>query len=389
MIVLAFVKISLMWIRIRPYFIILITVLLSTLILWLPFLLRWSQIGHLKLPESLNMLTIYKHWDGPLYVIVAKSWYNPLNAILQLKPLGLTANYFVAHFPLYPLLISLGAPVLGYMKSMVFWPVLFACFYAGTLFYFGKKLKLTKKPLWLAMIALFFTPRFFVVRSVGAPETIFMFFILTSMFFFLEKRYWLAGLLGALAVLVRSPGILLFVGYSLYFLQNMFKDRRCKLNYFGILLIPFGLLAVFGLYYFQYGDFFAYFKSGDNIHLLFPPFQVFNQFAKWVGTGWLEDIWLIFLFYLVTLFQLWKMEKLRPVFYFMLVYFLAIISVEHKDIARYSLPMVPFALIAFEKFFTSKKFVYALVILLPALYLYAWNFLLHNIAPISDWTIFM
>ncbi len=377
-----------MWLRIKPYFIITLMALTSTFILWMPFILKWSSIGHLKSQLGLSMLDLYKHWDGALYIIVAKSWYNPGSVLLQQAPLGLEPGYFTAHFPLYPLLISLFSPILGYLKSMLAVPVLFGLLY-GCLFYtFLKHFKLTRQPLLLSLVALFFSPRFFVVRSIGAPETIFMFLILASIFLFMKQKIWLASLVGGLAVFTRSPGILLFFAYGAYYLERFIKEKKIVWQSIWLLLIPLSLILLFIFYYYQTGDFWAYFKSGDNIHLLFPPFQVFNQNATWVGTGWLEDIMFIYLFYLLALFNLWSKPSLRPVFWFVLVYFLAIISVEHKDIARYSLPMLPFALVAFEKFFTSRKWLLALVILLPALYVYSWNFMLHNVAPITQWNLF-
>ncbi|KKP86985.1 MAG: hypothetical protein UR89_C0009G0006 [Candidatus Roizmanbacteria bacterium GW2011_GWA2_35_8] len=132
------------------------------------------------------------------------------------------------------------------------------------------------------------------------------------------------------------------------------------------------------------GDFFAYFNSGDNIHLIFP-FSVFNFKMPWVGTAWLEDVIFYFLLYGLTVISLLK-SKQRSFFYFSLVFFVATLFIQHRDIGRYSLPLWPLALIAHEKFFTSKKFIVICIILLPAIYLYAWNFLGYNIMPIADWT---
>lgn len=374
--------------RINPYFIICLVTFTSTFALWLPFLTHRQAIGFLQVPGSLSMLDLYRHWDGALYVLVAKSWYDPNSWLLKQFPLGLSPQYFTAHFPLYPALIALLAPLIGYLKSMLVWPVLFAAGYACLFYYFVKQFKLTAKPLLLTLVALFFTPRFFVIRSAPAPETIFMFLILLSMTLFMKKRYFWASLVAAVSVWLRSPGLLLFIGYGLYFLTRIFKERKINWSviWLGLGPISFGLL--FGFFYLQTNDFWAYFHSGDNLHLLFPPFQVFNQKALWVGTGWLEDVLIIFFFYLLVLFQLWEKPKQRPIFYFVLVYFLAIISIQHRDIGRYSLGMLPFGLIAFEQFFTDKKVVLAGLILLPAWYFYAWNFLLHNVAPITQWQLF-
>ena len=63
--------------------------------------------------------------------------------------------------------------------------------------------------LWL-LAFLFVWPRMWTVRTIGSPETLFIFLILLSLRYFDLKKYLLAGIFGALAVLTKSPGILLF-----------------------------------------------------------------------------------------------------------------------------------------------------------------------------------
>ncbi len=329
------------------------------------------------------MQYIYRNFDGPLYIIPAKTIYNP-NLINKLEiELPIPDKYYAAHLPFYPLMIRLFAPLFGYLKSMIFVNLLATIFLANFFYFFVKKLKLSKRPLVLAIVFLFI-PKFLVVRSIGAPESIFILFILVSIYFFTQKNYWLAGVFGGLASTVKSPGILLFFSYSLSLIFDYLKTKKIDKNFLGILFIPLGLLSVFLLYYFQYGDFFAYFNSGDNLHL-FGPFSVFNFRRNWIGTAWLEDIIIYFLFYGLTVIYL-KEHRLKTFFYYSLVFFLAIISVQHRDIPRYSLPIWPMALIAFESFFTNKKFLLVFLLLLPAIYLFAWNFIVYNIMPIANWS---
>ncbi len=153
------------------------------------------------------------------------------------------------------------------------------------------------------------------------------------------------------------------------------------------MLIPLTLLAVFMLYSFTYQDFWAYFHSGDNIHLSFPPFQVFNINQFWVGDIWLEDIIYVFILGFLGGLLLIK-QKLYPIAFFVLVYLGASCFVAHRDISRYILPIFPFCLIAFEKILVSKEFKIILVILSLAIYLYAQNFLLSNTAPFPNPQIF-
>ncbi len=362
--------------RILPYFTLILIVLGSTLILWLPFLLRLM---------NLSMLDIYRNYDGPLYVIPAKTLYDidkidiPGKGLIISLPLH--AKYFAAHLPLYPLFIRLFSTILGYLKSMVFVNLLFTVFLAWFFYYFVKTLKLTQRPLVLTAVFLIL-PRFLVVRSVGSPESLFILLTLFSLFFFEKSNYLLAGLTGGLATMTKSPGILLFVAYTYVVIERIIRTRKFDRRYFYLLLIPLGLLTVFGIYAVQMKDFFAYFHSGDNIHLVYP-FSVFNFKVPWVGTPWLEDVLFYFFMYLLAVVIL-KDIKYRSVFFFSLVFFIAVTFVQHRDISRYSLALWPLACIAFERFFTSKRFLIVLIILLPAIYLYAWNFLLYNLMPIGD-----
>ena len=118
--------------------------------------------------------------------------------------------------------------------------------------------------------------------------------------------------------MTKTPGILLFAGYGLVFVERFIKTKKISWQWLGIILIPLGLLGVFGLYAVQYKDFFAYFHSGDNIHLVFP-YSVFNFQKSWVGTAWLEEIIFYYFMYGLALINL-KDSKYRSFFYFGLVF---------------------------------------------------------------------
>jgi len=349
---------------------------------WFPFLLKGE------------MSTVYKHFDGPLYIIAAKSAYDPAviqtldrDAVLPHDPL-----YFAAHLPLYPFFIRLGSSI-GYLKSMLAVTMLATVGLAWAFYTIIKKLNLTNQPLILTAIFLFL-PRFLVVRSVGSPEPLFMLLILGSLYFFERKQYLLAGLLGGFSVMTKTPGILLFPAYFFVLAETHIITtkgtgwkRIFDLKYLPLLLIPVGLLAVFGIYALQYRDFWAYFHSGDNVHLVYP-YSVFSSTASWVGTAWLEDVLFYFALYAATVVTLWK-SKHRSFFYFALVFFSATVFVQHRDISRYSLPVWPLAAIAFEHILTSKKTLFVGGVLLIGIYMYAWNFLGANVMPISEWLPFL
>ncbi len=371
--------------KLRPYIIVLAVVVLSTLVAWAPFLFRQTNWLGLRI-DNANFQYIYRNFDGPLYIVPAKTLYNPQEIAKIGLELPLSPGYFAAHLPLYPILIRLFAPLLGYLKSMILVNLVATTLLACIFYYIIEKLNISKNPLLLTSLLLFL-PRFLVVRSVGAPESLFIFLILLSLYFFEKQDYLLAGIFGGLSAMTKTPGILLFAAYALTLGERYIRGKKIEWRSIGIFLIPFGFFLVFLLYAKQYGDFFAYFKSGDNIHLI-APYSAFNFHATWVGTAWLEDIVFYFFLYALTVVSL-KDFKYRSFFYFALIFFTATLFVQHRDIARYSLSLWPLALIAFERFFSSKKTLIAFLILLPAIYMYAWNFMSYNVMPISNWAPFL
>lgn len=286
---------------------------------------------------------------------------------------------------MYPFFIRMFS-ILGYLHAMLVVNVIASIALCCVFLYALKTFSLTKKTFLLATVFMFL-PRFLVVRTVGAPESLFMLFVLASVVFFEKKNYLLAGVLGAFAVMTKTPGILLFVAYLFVFFEQFAKQKKVSFSWLWIVLIPCGLFSVFVLYGIQTGDYFAYFHSGDNIHLMYP-FAVFDGTKPWIGTAWLEDVLFYFFLYALAVYQLREIKQ-RSFFYFSLIFFIATVFIQHRDISRYSLPLWPFACIAFERLFTSKKFLIVGFILLPAIILYVWNFLSFNIMPITQWLPFM
>lgn len=358
-----------------------------TFLIWLPHLLALPNFWGLSFKEGFS--TIYRNFDGLEYVIIAKTFYNP--ELIATLPQSLPATYFASHFPGYAILISFFAPFLGFLKSMLFVSLVSTILATWAFYFLVRDFKLSSNPLFLSFIFLSLPARWLIVHSVGSSEPTFILFTITAIYFFMKfeqtKEFiyiLLAGVFGLFAQITRPPGILLFIALLLFVL---IKGTANRLKYFPLILIPVGLLGIFYIYSQTYGDFWAYFKSGDNIHLTFPPFQVFNRDQFWVGDIWLEDI-----IYTLTLGFLGGMillkRKLYILAFFVLTYLLASTLVVHRDISRYVLPITPFILIAFEKVLTSKEFKLILPIILLAIYLYSQNFILANTAPIPNLQLF-
>lgn len=379
----------------RSLLILTVATCLITFLVWLPHLLRMNFYG-LNFSEGFN--TIYRNFDGIEYVIIGKTFYNE-RAIASL-PQELPHTYYAAHFPFYSMLILVFEPVLGFLKSMVLVTVLSTIASVFAFYFLVRDFKLTSQPLWLSLVFLVLPARWLITHSVGSSEPTFIFFTITAVYYFLKyeqkKDYYyisLAGMFGLLAQLTRPPGILLFIALGIYILWKSYSKNSATLfknifksipAYFPLILIPVGLLSIFVLYLFVYKDFFAYFHSGDNIHLSLPPFQIFNSSQYWVGSIWLEDIIYIYMLGLFAGITLLKNNILRPLGIFILTYMTASLFIAHRDISRYVLPAFPFALIAYEKVLTSKEFKVVLGIIFLGIYLYSQNFLLQNTAPFPN-----
>lgn len=328
------------------------------------------------------MQTVMGNFDGPLYIVIAKTWYDFSQGNKFEFPL--TDEYYAAHFPLYPGLIKLGSPMFTYPGAMLIVTLLGSVAAGVAFYYLAKEFMSEGNAFALALIFLFFPARYLVVRSIGSPEPWFLFFIIMSVKGFTEKKYWQAGLFGMLATMTKSPGILLLVSYLVYMAWTKVDLARRLRAYIPLILIPAALLTVFGLYRLQYGDFWAYFHSGDNIHLEVLPFGVFNAGKDWVGSFWLEDVIWVYLMGLMGLFRLIS-QKRYEMASFVGVFLATILFVSHRDVSRYALPIVPFVLIAFADVLVKKEYRWVYWIILLPIFLYSVNFIANNSMQIADW----
>lgn len=372
-----------------------LTSVLATVALWLPFFLRLDNVIGIKLPKD-GMATIVSNYDGPFYLVVAKTLYNP-EAIKNNFPFDLNPIYYSAHYPLYPLLIRGTAealPFLGYPYAMILVTVVTSILAIWAFYLLLIELNFKKRAFWLALIFTIFPGRWLIVRSVGSPEPLFIATLLASLYFFLKEKWWLAALAGSLAQLTKPPGILLFVSYLVALVANNWNklahlDSATWLKNFPwraypLVAIPLTLFAIYAFYGVTFGNFFAYFNSGDNIHLQFPPFQVFNPGETWVGTFWIEEIIWLYLLGFLGVIYLFR-QKLTTLAIFSGIFFLSLLFVSHRDLARYGLPLVPLLIVAYAKVLSSPEFKWVLLLLLIPIYLFALAFITNNMTPIGDW----
>jgi Gpi18-like mannosyltransferase len=379
--------------RATHFLVIFVLAVLPIFAVWTPFILRLEKFWQIPLPSD-GLATIVANYDGPLYLVVAKTFYNK-EAIAANFQFPLPLEYYAAHFPLFPALIRLGGFVTNFGYAMLAITILSSIL---AIYFFQKfigQYVSKTEVLWLSLVFALFPARWLIVRSVGSPEPLFIASIIASVYYFQNKKYLKAGIWGAVAQLTKSPGILLFVAYAAILAlkplrqltatqhKNWFKTIEFRA--FPILLIPLALLGVFTIYRYTMNDFLAYFHSGDNIHLLFPPFQIFNYSAPWVGTFWLEEVLFIYLFGVLGILSLIK-QKQNSLAVITGVFFASLLFVSHRDLMRYALPIVPFIFAGFAKPLTSREFKIAFILLLLPIYLLSLAYISQNVMPIANWT---
>jgi Gpi18-like mannosyltransferase len=354
----------------RSYLIIISVVVLSSILALAPFLLGIEDLFSIHFWQT-GMQAVYRYWDGPLYVVTAHTLYaveSPLYAAS-----GLWASYYAAILPFFPVCICL-LSFLGSFEGMIVATVLFTCAAAIVFFRLVKDFSIAEHPLLLTVFFVFFPLRWFLYHNVGASEPAFIFLCLSSIYMLKKDRIEYSVIAASLAALTRIFGVLLF---PVILVSLVYKRELDWKNLVWTLLIPASLLLLFCVHYLSFGDFFAYFNvNAANIH---EPFRIMlthqdSYFRELYGT--------MVIAYMVGAFALWERGE-REMSLFILFFLPVTLLLTHGDVSRYMLPMVPFALIGFEKIFPENRSLFVILIVIAAILaiLYTWIMIPLNPMP--------
>jgi len=319
------------------------------------------------LPFLGNLDVIYRYWDGPLYMYVAKTLYF----IPASTPFNLPDYYYACHLALYPLLIRIFSPI-GYDKSMIFATIATSTLATVIFYQLLKEFKYSVNPFWASVVFIFFPSRWLLYHSVGATEPLFILLILASVYCYKKDWYIAAFTLAGLASVTKIFGVLMFASYIALLVWEK-KYRYIPLT----LIIPAFLAANFLVYQYAYGDFFAYFKWNGSFMKATPFMNFFAPAAK----GDTDDAELFMGFYIVYILGALRLGRRPELCSFSLVYLAATAFVQHPDVSRYLLPAAPFALIvAFDDIISRKEFMLAFPLLVIFGYFYCWGIIPTNLA---------
>src|SRR5262245_14026404 len=219
-------------------------------------------------PFLRDMSVVYRFWDGPNYMTVARTLYeirpdNPLLAYVH------NPRFFPSYLPLYPLGVRALA-IFGYERSMLLVSIL-AATAAALLFYrLARDVWKLSSPLFLTLVFLFLPPRWLLYRSTGATESLYMAATLASILFFEKNRVGRASAAAALAALTRFSGLMIASAYAVL----PWRQKRWR-SILWLALIPAGLFLYFLFCASRFGDFFAYFTPHGEKLTRFAPFGFF------------------------------------------------------------------------------------------------------------------
>jgi hypothetical protein len=316
------------------------------------------------LPFLGRMETVYRFWDAPNYLTVARTFYairpdNPLLAYVYYP------SYFLRHLPLYPAAVRAFA-FLGYQPAMLVVSVLTAAGAAVLFYRLSRDVWKLSSPGFLTLVFLFLPPRWLLYRSTGSTESLYILLVLASIWWFERGVMARASLAGGLAALTRISGVMIAPAYAVV----LWKRRRLR-SIPWLALIPAGLVGFFLYCASLTGNFFEYFSQHGDKMSAFRPFGFLPQLFR---EGLYQQAEFHILLALVYAVGISRLRAYPTLFWYCAFEFLLHICISTEDWSRYFLAMAPFALIVgFRDVLDTRAFRWIFPCYVPVALYYAWK----------------
>ena len=342
------------------------TPILAALLAAFALVLAWG-------PFLSRMDVVVRHFDGPNYLVVAKTLYVP-TVENPLPGYALTPSYFAAHTPLYPLVLR-ACSLFGGWKAGLFVATGLLAAASASVFAVYAKDAAPEIPALVAVLAFLFLPaRMFLYRALGASEALMSLLVVLAVLAWRRGRVDWALFAAALATVTRTNGILVAFVLCLALLFS----GRVKTALLGGALAAIPLLLLFSWHRFLFGDFFALFHvhadSAGGAGRLCLPFAFIGEMAArndWETAEMLMGLHLFFVLCAARLFA--KGDRLEAG---LIAAHVALFSLlRERDLARYYLTVAPFAVVvAWRDVWSRPRLAAAvLAVLAPLSVFYAWK----------------
>ena len=224
-------------------------------------------------PENLAQgMSMWNHWDGPNFQILASTGYGPNTAHPE----------WIVLFPLYPITIDIGKLVFSSLDSAMLSSLL-ATLAAGLGLYELVRLDASKQMARLSVLAMVLFP---TAYSLVAPYSEALFLALTVWAFVAVRRDHMAtaGILGLLAALTRIQGAFLIPALGIEYLMIR---RRIDRDVLWIGLPVAGPLIYLAINWFYFGSpmhFVDVQQQVYNVHNQMPWLTMQNLWNGVMGT---------------------------------------------------------------------------------------------------------
>ncbi len=239
--------------------------LLALAVRWLIFLIHYGFSGS-PLPFITYLREIFiKSGDSPHYLYLAENGYTATGDQAKL----------IVFYPLYPLLIRIFRFFLQDYVTAALWVSNLSYMAAACVFYELLRLDFDKKQA-ASGVALMVLAPFSMFYSAIFTESIFILTTVLCLYFMRTKKPFLMGIMGFLACLSRTQGVILFVCALIPTMQDLFRHKKCnKKEIIGALIISLGFFCYLLLNRILFGNWFQY--------LEFQAAEPWYNTAQWFG----------------------------------------------------------------------------------------------------------
>jgi Gpi18-like mannosyltransferase len=228
-----------------------------------------------RLASPYEWLTIWNRWDAPHYLDIARMGYVSE---------GLEARWIV-FYPLYPWLVRASAFVLQDELVSAFFVSTIASLAAGLLLYRLAELDEEEAVARASVFFMFVFPTSYFLH-IGYTESLFIALAVGAFFAARLRRWWVAGLLGALACMTRVNGLVLIPALAFEALDEYRRGgRRWRWEWLWVLASAAGIGVYLLINLKTHGDALAFMRAQDQ-------FWQKSLTWPWVGIGdtW-DSIW--------------------------------------------------------------------------------------------------
>ncbi|HTT74360.1 MAG TPA: hypothetical protein VMF50_00070, partial [Candidatus Binataceae bacterium] len=227
----------------------------------------FTIVNNQSLHSFADILGVWNRWDGTHYLDIARDGYNSSG----------DARLLLVFYPFYPILVHVTTLVLGNILYSGFIVSAVASLALAILMRRLVALDYPADLAWNAVWFLFIFPTSYFLH-IDYTESLLL-LLVVSAFLAARRSDWpLAGVIGMLASLTHSNGILLAPALGLEALLGMWRARRWNSECLWLGLVPLGLLGYLWINYRVAGRPFDFLhsESGHWAQNLVPP---------WTGLG--------------------------------------------------------------------------------------------------------